>query len=66
MYIGAGDFTNVSSEARRAFGVNPFLLSGNKCRPHPSTYITRREGGRVDDSSPSFEKGHQSEAFSSA
>ena len=34
----------VNSEAKRAFGVNPCLLSSNKCRPHLSTYITRREG----------------------
>ena len=27
---------HVSSEAKRAFGVNPFLLSSNKCRPHLS------------------------------
>ena len=54
-----------SSEAKRAFGVNPFLLSSNKCRPLLSTYITRREDGRGDASSPSFEKGRQSEAFSS-
>ena len=62
-YIGAGVFTRVSSEAKRAFGVNPFLLSSNKCRPHLSTYITRREDGRGGASSPSFEKGRQSEAF---
>ena len=41
LYIGAGDFTRVSSEAKRAFGVNLFLLGSNKCRPHLSTYITR-------------------------
>ena len=35
-YIGAGVFTRVSSEAKRTFGVNPFLLSSNKCRPHLS------------------------------
>ena len=64
-YIGAGVFTCVSSEAKRAFGVNPFLLSSNKCRPHLSTYITHREDGRGGASSPLFEKGHQSEAFSS-
>ena len=29
-YIGAGKFTHVSSEAKRAFGKNPFLLSSNK------------------------------------
>ena len=63
-YIGAGDFTRVSGEAKQAFGVNPFLLSSNKCRPHLSTYSTRREGGRGGASSPSFEKGRQSEAFS--
>ena len=33
-YIGVGEFTHVSSEAKRASGVNPFLLSSNKCRPH--------------------------------
>ena len=64
-YIDAGEFTRVSSEAKWAFGVNPFLLSSNKCRPHLSTYITRREGGRGSASSWSFEKGRQSEAFSS-
>ena len=32
----------VNSEAKRAFGINPFLLSSNKCRPHISTYIIRR------------------------
>ena len=52
-----------SSEAKRAFGVNPFLLSSNKCRPHLSTYITRREDGRGGASSPLFEKSRQSEAF---
>ena len=31
------------SEAKRAFGVNPSLLSSNKCRPHLSTYITHGE-----------------------
>ena len=37
----------VNSEAKRAFGVSPCLLSSNKCRPHLSTYITpqgRQEG----------------------
>ena len=37
----------VNSEAKRAFGVNPCLLSSNKCRSHLSTYITwrgRQEG----------------------
>ena len=33
-----------NTKAKQAFGVNPFLLSSNKCRPHLSTYITRREG----------------------
>ena len=32
----------VNSEAKRAFGVNPCLLSSNKCRPRLSTYITPR------------------------
>ena len=64
-YIGAGVFAHVSSEARRAFRVNPFLLSSNKCRPHLSTYIIRREDGRGGASSLSFEKGRQSKAFSS-
>ena len=32
----------VNSEAKRAFGVSPCLLSSNKCRPHLSTYITPR------------------------
>ena len=64
-YIGMGDITRVSSEAEQAFGVNPFLLSSNKCRPHLSTYI--REGGRGGPYSlPLFEKGRQTEAFSSA
>ena len=27
----------VNSKAKRAFGVNPWLLSSNKCRPHLST-----------------------------
>ena len=58
-YIGAGVSTHVSNEAKRAFGVNPFLLSSNKCRPHHSTYITRREDGRGGASSPSFEKGRE-------
>ena len=37
----------VNSEAKRAFGVSPCLLSSNKCRTHLSTYITppgRQEG----------------------
>ena len=37
----------VNSNAKRTFGVNPCLLSSNKCRPHLSTYITpqgRQEG----------------------
>ena len=60
-YIGMGVFMCVSSEAKRAFGVNPFLLSSNNCGgPHLSTYITRREDGRGGASSPSFEKGCQS------
>ena len=63
-YIGAGEFTYVSSKAKRAFEVNPFLLSSNKCRPHLSTYVTRTEGRRGGASSQSFEKGRQSEAFS--
>ena len=39
----------VNSEAKRAFGVNPCLLSSNKYRPHLSTYITqwRRQEGAV-------------------
>ena len=36
----------VNSEANRAFGVNPSLLSSNKCRPHLSTYITHKKVGR--------------------
>ena len=56
--IGAGEFTHVSSEAKPAFGVNPFLLSSNKCRPHVSTYITCREGRRGSASLRLFEKGH--------
>ena len=38
---------DVNSEAKRTLGVNPCLLSSNKCRPHLSTYITpqgRQEG----------------------
>ena len=34
-YIDIGEFMYVSSKTKRAFGVNPFLLSCNKCRPHP-------------------------------
>ena len=64
-YIGVGDLMCVSSEATRAFGVNPFLLSNNKCRPHLSTYITRREGRKGGVSSSSFEKDCQNEALSS-
>ena len=64
-YINTGEFMRVSSEAKRAFGINPFLLSSNKCGPHLSTYITRRGDGRGGASSPSFEKGRQSKAFSS-
>ena len=45
-YIGMGVFTCVSSKAKWAFGVNPFLFSSNMCGPHFSTYITRREDGR--------------------
>ena len=37
----------VNSEAKRAFGVNPCLLSSNKCRPHLSTYIIQR--GRQEE-----------------
>ena len=39
----------VNSKAKRAFGVNPCLLSSNKCRPYLSTYITRwrRQEGAV-------------------
>ena len=33
-YIGAGELTPVNYEAKRAFGVNPSLLSSNKCRPY--------------------------------
>ena len=55
-----GRFYRVSGKAKQAFGVNPFLLSSNKCRPHLSTYITCREGGRGGASFPSFKKGHQS------
>ena len=54
---------HVSSEAKQAFGVNPFLFS-NKCKPHLSTYITRREDGRGGASSPSFEKGFRGGASS--
>ena len=46
-YIGARVFTHVSSKAKRTFGVNPFLLSSNKYRPHLSTYITSRKGERA-------------------
>ena len=35
-----------NSEAKRAFGINPYLLSSNKCRPHLSIYITRRQSHR--------------------
>ena len=38
----------VNSKAKRDFRVNPCLLSSNKCRPHLSTYITRR--GRQEGS----------------
>ena len=41
------------------------MLSSNKCRPHLSAYITRKEGGRDGASSPSFEKGRQIKAFPS-
>ena len=37
----------VNSEAKQAFGVNSCQLSSNKCRPHLSTYITRR--GRQEE-----------------
>ena len=56
-YIGAGVFMYVSSEAKQAFGINPFLLSSIKCRPYLSTYITHREDGRGGAISPSFEMG---------
>ena len=31
---------NLATLAKRAFWVNPTLLSTNECRPHLSTYIT--------------------------
>ena len=39
----------VNSEAKRAFGISPCLLSSNKCRSHLSTCITprRRQKGAV-------------------
>ena len=36
--------TALSCQAKQDCGVNPYLMSSNKSRPHLSTYITARKG----------------------
>ena len=58
----------LNSEPKRAFWVNPSLLSTNECRPHLSTYITHGaakvgRGGASSWSIVNHEKAVKREAF---
>ena len=55
-----------SQAAQRDFGVNPYLLSSNKSRPHLSTYIIvqeRQEGAVLVREYRESDKGYYTRSF---